>query len=90
MTPFLRIWRTASRMQPSQWRLWYVESRALRFVASRIILSHSAVVTAKGFSLTTPTPARRHSMASAAWVLWGVMMATRSTSDFASISVTDG
>ena len=66
-----------------------MDSSRLRRRASAIMASHSAVVIANGFSQTTPLPAFRHWSASLACVLCGVMMATRSTSDFFSMAGTD-
>ena len=48
-----------------------------------------AVVMASGFSQTMCRPAFKHCMASFAWVLCGVMMASRFTSDFFSMSATE-
>ena len=51
--------------------------------ARAIIRSHSAVVMANGFSVTTWRRAFRHWRPSRTWVLWGVMIVTRLTPDLA-------
>ena len=87
MTPDFRT-SIAFMIEPSQWRLWNVDTITSAFFAAAIIASHSFVVIAKGFSHTTWRPALRHFSASGAWVLWGVISTTRFTSDLASMSST--
>ena len=48
----------------------------------------SRLVIARGFSQTTPTPASRHCSTSLAWVLCGVITATRSSPARRSMSPT--
>ena len=61
-----------------------------RRFASAMSLSHSAVVTAMGFSRTACLPARSASSARGTCVLCGVTMVTSPTSDPFSMAVSEG